>query len=145
MSTWQPTPVFSPGEFHGQRSLAGCSPWGCNKSDTTEAAWHAHNSTRLRDHLGSSQVALMVKKHACQCRRCKKCRFDPWLRKIPWKRAWQPTPVLLPEESHGLRNLAATSIRSRRVGHNWSDLAHAPEITWLCLCVLPLDSVVPVC
>ena len=61
MSTWQPTLVFSPGEFHGQRSLAGYSPWGCNESDTTEAAWHAHNGTRLRDHLGSSQVALMVK------------------------------------------------------------------------------------
>ena len=31
-----PTPVFLPGEFHGQRSLAGCSPWGCKESDTTE-------------------------------------------------------------------------------------------------------------
>ena len=33
---WQPTPVFSPGEFHGQRSLAGYSPWGHKESDTTE-------------------------------------------------------------------------------------------------------------
>ena len=33
---WLPTPVFLPGEFHGQRSLAGCSPWGCKESDTTE-------------------------------------------------------------------------------------------------------------
>ena len=33
---WQPTPVFLPGEFHGQRSLAGHSPWGCQESDTTE-------------------------------------------------------------------------------------------------------------
>ena len=33
---WQPTPVFLPGESHGQRSLAGCSPWGCKESDTTE-------------------------------------------------------------------------------------------------------------
>ena len=32
---WQPTPVFLPGEFHGQRSLAGYSPWGCKESDTT--------------------------------------------------------------------------------------------------------------
>ena len=29
---WQPTPVFLPGEFHGQRSLVGCSPWGCRES-----------------------------------------------------------------------------------------------------------------
>ena len=30
----QPTPVFLPGEFHGQRSLVGYSPWGCRESDT---------------------------------------------------------------------------------------------------------------
>ena len=33
---WWPTPVFLPGESHGQRSLAGYSPWGCKESDTTE-------------------------------------------------------------------------------------------------------------
>ena len=33
---WQPTPVFLPGEVHGQRSLADYSPWGCNESETTE-------------------------------------------------------------------------------------------------------------
>ena len=36
----------------------------------------------------------------------KRCRFDPWVRKIPWRRKWQPTPVFLPEESHGQRSLA---------------------------------------
>ena len=33
---WLPTPGFLPGEFHGQRSLAGCSPWGDKESDRTE-------------------------------------------------------------------------------------------------------------
>ena len=33
---WLPTPVFLPAEFHGQRSLAGYSPWGHKESDTTE-------------------------------------------------------------------------------------------------------------
>ena len=33
---WQPTPVFLPGESHGQRSLAGYSPWGPRELDTTE-------------------------------------------------------------------------------------------------------------
>ena len=33
---WQSTPVFLPGESHGQRSLEGCSPWGCKETDTTE-------------------------------------------------------------------------------------------------------------
>ena len=32
---WQPTPVFLPGKSHGQRSLAGYSPWGCRESDIT--------------------------------------------------------------------------------------------------------------
>ena len=35
---WQPTPVFLPGEFHGQRSLVGYSPWGPKESDMTEHA-----------------------------------------------------------------------------------------------------------
>ena len=39
---WQPTPVFLPGEFHGQRSLAGYSPWGRKESDMTGATWHTH-------------------------------------------------------------------------------------------------------
>ena len=37
---WQPTPVFLPRESHGQRSLEGCSPWGCKGSDMTEATKH---------------------------------------------------------------------------------------------------------
>ena len=39
---WQPTPVFLPGESHGQRSLVGCSPWGLTESDMTEATWQQH-------------------------------------------------------------------------------------------------------
>ena len=37
---WPPTPVFLPGESHGQRSLVGYSPWGHKDSDTTEVAKH---------------------------------------------------------------------------------------------------------
>ena len=36
------TPVFLPGEFHGQKSLAGYSPWGRKESDTTEMTEHTH-------------------------------------------------------------------------------------------------------
>ena len=52
--------------------------------------------------IRASQIALVVKKSAGQCRRL---RFDPWIRNMPWK-AWQPTPVSLPGESHGRRSLA---------------------------------------
>ena len=43
------------------------------------------------------------KEPASQYRRYKRCRFDPWVGKIPWRRAWQPILVLLPGESHGQR------------------------------------------
>ena len=39
---WQPTPVFLSGEFHGQRNLAGYSPWGLKELDTTETYTHTH-------------------------------------------------------------------------------------------------------
>ena len=42
------------------------------------------------------------KEPACQCKRAKRYRFDPWVGKIPWRKAWQPTPVFFPGESHGL-------------------------------------------
>ena len=41
---WQPTPVFMPGEAHGQRSLVGCSPWGHKESDMTE--WLTNTQTQ---------------------------------------------------------------------------------------------------
>ena len=43
------------------------------------------------------------------CLQCRRLRFDSWVRKIPWRRKWQPTPVLLPGESHGQRSLAGYS------------------------------------
>ena len=46
-----------------------------------------------------------------------------WVRKIPWKRAWQLTPVVLSEESHGQRSLVSYKSWSQRVGHDWSDWA----------------------
>ena len=40
--------------------------------------------------------------------------FDPWVRKIPWRRKWQPTPVLLPGKSHGQRSLVDYSSWDRK-------------------------------
>ena len=45
------------------------------------------------------------KEPACQCRRRKRNGFNPWVRKMPWRRKWQPTLVSLPRESHGQRTL----------------------------------------
>ena len=45
------------------------------------------------------------------CLRSRRPRFDPWVVKILWSRKWQPTPVFLPEKSHGCRSLAGYSPR----------------------------------
>ena len=58
---------------------------------------------------------LSGKESACQCRRC---RFEPWVGKIPWSRELQPTPVLLPGEFHGQRILVGCSSQ----GHKESDM-----------------------
>ena len=44
---------------------------------------------------------------------CKRHRFNPWVRKIPWRWAWQPTPVFMPRESHGQRSLVSYSLWGR--------------------------------
>ena len=49
------------------------------------------------------------KKLACQYRGHKRCKFYPWVGKIPWRRAQQPTPVFLPGESQGQRSLVGHS------------------------------------
>ena len=47
-------------------------------------------------------------------------RFNPWVRKIPWRRKWQPTPVFLPGESHGQRSLEGYSPWGHK---NWTRLS----------------------
>ena len=53
----------------------------------------------------------------CRCRRCKRCGFNSWIRKIPRNRKWQPIPVFLPGKFHGQRRLAGYSPE----GHKESD------------------------
>ena len=48
---WQPTPVFLPGEFHGQRSLVGYSSWGQKESDTTEQLSTHSGKKKIREFL----------------------------------------------------------------------------------------------
>ena len=60
------------------------------------------------------------KESTCQCRRFKRWKFDPWIGKIPWRRAWRPIPVFLPGESRGQRSLEGCSSWGRKgLGHDW--------------------------
>ena len=54
------------------------------------------------------------KESACQSRRHKRHRFDPWVRKILWHMKWQPTPEFLPSKSHGQKSLVGCSRRGRK-------------------------------
>ena len=53
----------------------------------------------------SNWKLLSGKEPTCQGRRQKRCGFSPWVRKIPWRRSWQPTLVFLPGKSHGQMSL----------------------------------------
>ena len=66
-------------------------------------------------------IWLRGKELACQCRRFKRCGFNPWVGKIPWGRKWQPTPVFLPGKSQRQRSLAATV---HGVAKSWTQLSH---------------------
>ena len=59
-----------------------------------------------------------------QCRRHKRRGLDPWVRKIPWREKWQPTPVFLPRESHGERSLVGCG----PWGHKESDTTEHAHI-----------------
>ena len=73
----------------------------------------------------ASRNLLLTSKFLCVYaytrRRCKRYRFDPWVRKIHWRRAWQPTPVFLPGYFHGQRNLVGYS----PCNHKESDMTEA--------------------
>ena len=68
--------------------------------------WHQPQLSNLQPCLASSLSiplqSLCVKHLRCgkepayQCRSCKRCGFDPWVRKIPWRNKWQPIPVFWP-------------------------------------------------
>ena len=59
----------------------------------------------------ASQVALLVKIPTANAEDIKRRGFDPWVGKIPWRRAWKPTPVFLPGESPGQKSLKGYSPR----------------------------------
>ena len=110
---WQPTPVLLPGESQG-RGLpsTGSHRVGHDWSDLAAVAV-------AKGFPGGP----CGKEPAHQWRRHKRCGFNSWFRKIPWRRVWQPTPAFSPGESHGQRSLVDYSPWGHRVGHDWSDIA----------------------
>ena len=103
-----------------KRSMHALSPM-TETSKEKEKQTEAFKILKLKMQGVGLRWWLSVKESTCQCR---SCWFDPWVRKSPWRRQWQPTPVFLPEKSHRQRSLAGYSPWGRkRVRH---DLATKP-------------------
>ena len=64
--------------------------------------------------IKGNEMALVVKNPSANAGDIMRCGFDPWVGKIPWRRKWQPAPVLLSGESHGQRSLAGYSPQSHK-------------------------------
>ena len=69
---------------------------------------HTHTHTQKKGYLVCSFTRVPLpqvlrwhsgKESTCQCRRLKSYGFNPWVRKIAWRRKWQPTPIFFPEDS----------------------------------------------
>ena len=70
-------------------------------------------------HCGGFPGGTVCKEPNCQGKRHKRHRFEPWVGRMPWRRAWQSIPVFLPRESQGQRSLAGYSPWGcKRVRHN---------------------------
>ena len=92
--------------------------------------WHSHRKNKYfplyranflgKDFPGGSDG----KEFTCQCRRYWRLGFDPWVRKISWRRKWQPPPVFLPGKSYGQRRLVGYRPHVTRVRN---DLATKPQ------------------
>ena len=119
-----------------------------DKYDMLSYTWNLKNKwayVRSISRLTGIENNLQLAKEKCECGRhwecgihlytlvylreitkCGRTRFDPWVGKIPWRKAWQPTPVFLSGESHGQRSLGLQSIDSQTVdtlkrqnAHRW--------------------------
>ena len=109
--------------------------------------WKQENKNNLKSHQKPSQntsiyffsvfyalnIHLRLHCRYCSdvkriCLQCRGPRFNPWVGKIPWRREWQPTPVLLPGEFHGQRRLAGYSPS----GHK--ELDTTERLTHMMLC-----------
>ena len=79
------------------------------------------------------------------CLQCGKPGFNPWVGKIPWRRAWQPTPVFLPGESPWTQESSGLqSMGSQRVKHDWAT-KHNDKMTRLKFSLKPSPNQCLIC
>ena len=107
---WIPGSGRSPGEGNGNLLQDSCL-----ENPMDGEAWQApvhgvmKSRTRLSDFTFTIPGGASGKEPACQSRKLKSPGLDPWVRKIPWRRKWRPTPVFSSGEPHGRRILVRYS------------------------------------
>ena len=103
-----------------QTTVRGLSMWNSVRSMMLQTQWASLIWAPDPNNIGMAKKSAWIfffffgkifvggasgKEPSFQCRRHKRFEFDLWVRKFPWRRAWQPSPVFLPGESHGQRSL----------------------------------------
>ena len=88
------------------------------------AAVHGIPNSWTRSYETNLPASRFTEESTCQWSRCWRCSLNPWIRKIPWRRKWQPIPVFLPQKACAQRSLEGYSPWS---GRSWTwlpDSAH---------------------
>ena len=80
----------------------GLCKWRPLTFKLNQVCWHRSPQKGIPWWLSGKEISL-------QCRRHKRRGFNPWVKKIPWRRQWLPTPVFLPGEFHVQRSLVSYS------------------------------------
>ena len=135
--------MFLPGESQGRGSLVGCHLWGCTELDTTEATQQQQQQAFWECKRGALNHFIEIKaltrappgrglprwlsgkEFACQCRRNE---FDSWVKKIPWRRKQQVTPVFLGEGNGN--PLQCSCLENPRDGGAWWAAIYGVAQSW---------------
>ena len=134
------------GRRHTESRVVGLQLLGQDRDQAVTGASQgpSRGSCQKRPCPASTPGGASGKEPTCQHRRCKRCRFNPWVGKIPCMKKWQPTPIILSGKSHGQWSLVGYS------PYSWKEsdtTEHAPIFIlnlatrhgMLDLCLLPRD------
>ena len=78
-----------------------------------------HHLTIIKAPLHAHNFILIAPFSACQFKRCRRCRFDPWVGKMPWRRERQPTPAFLPGESPWTEEPGRATVHAVTKSRTW--------------------------
>ena len=110
-------------------SVLGTSVVHTHKKNMVTRFWFIYywSAIRCKVYLGNYVITACHcgKEFTFQCKRNRKCVFDPWVGNILWRRNWQPTPVFLPRKNPGTEESGRPqSMGLQRVRYDWAQHTH---------------------